>query len=101
MRMLADIEFPLEPFNTMVRDGTIGDKIQSIVSELQPEAIYFTNRDGTRGATMIIDVPEASSIPRIAEPFFLVFNANVEFDIVMVPEDLAAAGLEELGKRWG
>jgi hypothetical protein len=101
MRMLVDIELPIEPFNTMVREGTVGTKLQEILAEIQPEAIYFTNRDGTRGATMIVDVPQASDIPKIAEPFFLVFNAEVEFDVVMLPEELAAAGLDALGSRWG
>jgi len=25
MRMLVDVQFPLEPFNTLVREGTAGD----------------------------------------------------------------------------
>lgn len=28
------------------------------------------------------------------------FNAEVEFHIVMSPEDLERAGLDELGKKW-
>ncbi len=27
MRMLIDVNFPLEPFNTLVRNGTAGQKI--------------------------------------------------------------------------
>jgi hypothetical protein len=40
-------------------------------------------------------------VPRIAEPFFLRFNAEVEFRVCMLPEDLAKANLEALGKKWG
>jgi len=36
-----------------------------------------------------------------AEPFFLNFNADREFRVAMTPADLAAAGLEELGKNGG
>ncbi len=32
MRMLIDFNFPLEPFNTLVRNGTAGQKIQQIRS---------------------------------------------------------------------
>ena len=30
MRMLVDFNFPLEPFNTLVRNGTAGQKIEQI-----------------------------------------------------------------------
>ena len=49
---------------------------------------------------MITDVDDPSKVPSFAEPWFLNFNANCEFHIVMTPEDLAKAGLEELGKKW-
>jgi hypothetical protein len=42
----------------------------------------------------------ASQIPALAEPWFLNFNADVEFHPVMVPEDLAKANLDALGKKW-
>ena len=47
-----------------------------------------------------MDVADPSKIPSIAEPFFLTFNASVEFHVVMSPEDLGRAGLEELGKKY-
>ncbi len=41
---------------------------------------------------MIIDVPTAADIPRIAEPWFLAFDANIGFHPAMVPADLEKAG---------
>ena len=41
-----------------------------------------------------------SDVPAFAEPFFLNFQANCKFRILMSPEDLQKAGLEELGKKW-
>ena len=41
---------------------------------------------------MIIDVSTASDIPRIAEPWFLAFDARIGFHPTMVPEDLEKAG---------
>jgi hypothetical protein len=32
--------------------------------------------------------------------WFLTFNANVEFKVVMTPDDLKKAGLDEIGKKW-
>ena len=101
MRMLADVNFPLEPFNSLVKDGTVGQKIQQILEDIKPEAVYFSERGGKRGAILIVDVADPSKFPSIAEPFFLTFNASVEFGIVMGPEELAQAGLDALGQKYG
>jgi hypothetical protein len=101
MRMLIDFNFPLEPFNTLVRNGTVGQKIQQILEEIKPEAVYFSERGGKRGGIMIVDVADPSKVPAIAEPLFLTFNASVKFHIVMGPEELGRAGLDELGKKYG
>ena len=100
MRMLLTVEMPHEPFNTLVRKGKVGEILRSILEEIQPEVVYFTEQDGKRGAVLVIDVKEPSRVPSFAEPFFLNFNADCRFRIAMSPEDLAAAGLEELGKKW-
>ena len=49
---------------------------------------------------MIVDVPDASRVPALAEPWFLSFNADVTFHIVMNPEELGRAGLDAIGKKW-
>lgn len=100
MRMLQHVKIPHETFNAAVRDGTVGQKIRRILDDTKPEAIYFTEYGGRRGAVMIINIDEPSKVPTFAEPWFLHFNADVEFHIVMSPEDLERAGLGELGKKW-
>ena len=42
-----------------------------------------------------------SSPVRYGLPSFLTFNASVEFHVVMAPEELAQAGLNELGQKYG
>ena len=49
---------------------------------------------------MIVEVADPSRVPSVAEPLFLSFNASVSFHIVMSPEELASAGLEELGRKY-
>ena len=71
-----------------------------ILEETRPEAVYFTEQGGRRGAIMIFDLADPSRVPAVAEPWFLIFNADVEFHIVMAPEDLRKAGLGEIGKKW-
>ena len=100
MRMLLHVKLPHEPFNTAVKDGTAGKKIRRVLDELKPEAVYFTEYQGRRGAIMIVNVDNPSKVPAFSEPWFLTFNADCEFHIVMTPEDLAKAGLDELGKKW-
>ncbi len=100
MRMLMHVEFPLEPFNTSVRDGTAGQKLQRIIDATKPEAVYFTEQDGRRGGLLVVNVNAASDIPLLAEPWFLAFHAEVKFRIAMTPDELAHANLEALGKKW-
>jgi hypothetical protein len=101
MRMLMIAKNKPEKFNAGVRDGSSGKKLMTILEELKPEACYFTELDGCRATVMVIDVKDASEVPKYAEPFFLSFESTVEFHPVMLPEDLGRAGLEELGKKWG
>lgn len=100
MRMLLTVRIPHEPFNTAVRNGTSGATIGRILEATKPEAAYFTEQHGTRGAVLVVNVDRPSQIPSLAEPWFLNFNADCEFRIVMSPEDLKQAGLEDLGKKW-
>jgi len=101
MRMLVEVRFPHTDFNNAVKDGSAGQKIGKILDALKPEAVYFTELYGQRGAIMILNVEDPAQVPVIAEPFFLQFEADVEFHIVMSPDDLKRSGLEELGKKWG
>ncbi len=100
MRVLLDVEMPHEPFNSMVTKGTAGQKLQQVLEDIKPEAVYFAEREGKRGGTFVVDLADPSRIPALAEPFFLLFNATVRFRVCMTPEDLANAGLDEIGKKY-
>ena len=100
MKMLLTVEFPLEPFNALVRSGKVGEIIGHILETIKPETAYFTEQDGKRGGIFVINVQSPSDVPAFAEPFFLRFQANCKFRILMSPEDLQKAGLEDLGKQW-
>jgi len=101
MRMLLNVVLPHEPFNTAVRKGTAGETISEILDATKPEAVYFTEQDGHRGAVLVVNVEKASQVPALAEPWYLHFQADCKFRIAMTPEDLQQAGLPELGKKWG
>lgn len=46
MRMLMHVQLPIEPFNTAVRDGSVGQKMQRILEAIKPEAAYFCAQNG-------------------------------------------------------
>lgn len=100
MRFVLHVSLPAEKFNQAVRDGTAGKKIAQILDDLKPEAAYFCAKDGKRGGFLIVNLSSASEIPRFAEPWFLSFDATVEFLPTMTPADLSQAGLEALGQKW-
>lgn len=100
MRMLLNVKLPNTEFNAAIRDGSVSKKMGQILEEIRPEAAYFTEQNGQRSALLIVDIDDPAKIPMLAEPWFLVFNANVELKVIMTPEDLKRAGLEELGRKW-
>jgi hypothetical protein len=98
--MLLDITIPHEPFNSLLRQGVAGKKLSDILDALKPEAAYFSEHDGKRGAVVVVDMADGSNIPALAEPWFLTFNADVKFRIAMTSDDLKKGGLDALGKKW-
>jgi len=100
MKMLLTAEFPPEPFNSLVRNGRVGESIGRILDNIKPETAYFTEQDGKRGGIFVVNVNSPSDVPFYAEPFFLTFQATCKFRILMTPEELQKASLEALGKKW-
>ena len=100
MKMLLTVDFPLEPFNSLVKSGKAGEIIQRILETIKPETAYFTEQDGKRGGIFVVNINSASDVPFFSEPFFLEFEASCKFRILMSPEDLQQADLEKLGKKW-
>ena len=103
MRFLVKVNIPVEAGNGAAKAGKLGTTIQSILADLKPDAVYFTDDNGQRTAFLFLEMQDASLIPTIAEPWFLAFNASIEIHPVMTPDDLAKAGgaIEEAVKKYG
>ena len=102
MRFLVKVSFPVEAGNAAAKKN--GFKvIQKILKEQKPEAAYFIADGGQRTGILIIDMKDASDLPRIAEPWFLALNASIEATPAMVAEDLqkAAPVIEQAVKTFG
>jgi hypothetical protein len=100
MKMLLKVIMPNEPFNSLIRKGTVGKILGKLMEDLKPESAYFTLTDGERSALMVVNINKPSDYVKYAEPFFLQFNARIKYDIVMSPEELKASGIEEIGKKY-
>ena len=103
MRFLLKISIPVEVGNARIKDGSLPQTIQSILEEQKPEAAYFAEDNGQRTAFIVVNLDDPSEIPAVAEPWFLAFNAGVEFHPAMTPEDLAQAGpsIEAAVEKYG
>lgn len=100
MRILIIARFATEKFNAAVRDRTAGSKVKKILDDVKPETVYFTELNGRRAVLMAVELDEPSKIPALAEPWFLMFDAEIELHVAMTPDDLQSAGLERLGEQW-
>ena len=57
MRMLLNVRIPHEEFNKAVKDGSMGNKLRRILEDIKPEAVYFSEQNGQRGAIPIEGAP--------------------------------------------
>jgi hypothetical protein len=100
MRFLMHVSLPVEKFNQAVRAGTVGQTLNRILDDANPEAVYFCAQEGKRGGYLVINMSDVSEMPRFAEPWFLNFDAQVEFIPTMTAQDLQRAGLDQIAKKW-
>jgi hypothetical protein len=96
MRTMVKFTLPTtEETNARIRDGSIGQTIETILGNLQPEAAYFCPLDGKRGGYFVFNMGEASELVTTLEPFWLELQATIEIVPVMNADELRA-GLQRL-----
>lgn len=103
MRFMITCRVPVDKGNELAKAGSLGSTIQSIMEELKPEAAYFSDIEGARGAYLIVNMDDVSQIPALAEPLFLGLGATIQFHPVMTLEDLgkAAPAIEQAAQKYG
>lgn len=94
---------PTDEGNRAAKAGTLGKTMRKILADQKPEAAYFVEECGERTAILFVNVKAESDIPRVAEPWFLAFKADVELHPAMTLNDLAEAGsdIEKAAKKFG
>jgi hypothetical protein len=96
MRTMLKFTVPTtEESNASIRDGSIGQTLESILGKLQPEAAYFSALDGKRGGYLVINMEDESELVTKLEPLWLELGATVEIFPVATADDLRA-GLQRL-----
>ncbi|RUU60652.1 hypothetical protein [Mesorhizobium sp. M2C.T.Ca.TU.002.02.1.1] len=88
MRMMLKVTVPTVEGNKALKDGSMGKFIEHTLSDLKPEAAYFTAEKGQRTAYLFVDIKDSSEMPHFGERFFLAFNAAVDFVPVMNADEL-------------
>ena len=88
VRFMLIVHFPTQAGNDLLRGGL--KPLEELIAQMKPEAAYFSEHFGERTFFLVVDVPSADVIPRVAEPLFNL-GARVEFHIAMVLGDLKKA----------
>ncbi len=92
MRVMVKITIPVEKGNAVIKAGKMSETIQSLLSEMNAEAVYLTLECGQRALYIFMNVQDSWELPQINEPWFLALNASIEIQPVVVLEDLVKAG---------
>ncbi len=103
MRVLLKASIPVEAGNKAAREGKLDKILQSIIEEQKPEAVYCIAENGTRTILVFLDLESAAQLPKVAEPWFLAFNARIEVTPAFTPEELPAVGadIEQAVQKYG
>lgn len=88
MRMMLKVSIPVTEGNGAIKDGTLPKIMEKALSQLNPEAAYFTLDNGKRTAFIIFDMTDVTTMPSIAEPFFSGFGATIDLTPVMNADDM-------------
>lgn len=91
MRFLLKATMPVEAGNALSKDPTMHDKMETVMGDIKPEAVYFCLDKGQRTIYLVVSVDDSSRLPSIVEPLFHTFKGDVEMMPAMNQEDFAKA----------
>ncbi len=102
MKFLVKATLPVESGNALVKDPNMQQRMDTVMGDIRPEAVYFTIEDGQRTVYFVVEVGGIEDMPRVAEPLWLSWKANVTFLPAFTPEDMDKTMhvIEEVAKKY-
>ena len=103
MRFMISARCPNEKLNTLLKEGRFPETFQSIMEQLQPEAAYFTDVEGARGAYLVVNLDDVTELPSITEPLFQALDATIQINLVSTLEEVQRAmpAFEQAAQKFG
>ncbi|GIF68227.1 hypothetical protein Ais01nite_62620 [Asanoa ishikariensis] len=98
MRMVMTMQMETEAANRAIADGSLATVMDSMMERVNPEAVYYTTRDGMRTAYVFFELNEPAQMMDVAEPLFVGLKAKIDFAPAMTPDDVRQ-GMSRLSKR--
>jgi hypothetical protein len=74
-----------------IRSGGLRPVMKNFVEQTSPEGIWFTMEHGHRTMLAIFDLNQPGDMPRICEPLFQTFDAEIDVTPALTAEDVATA----------
>jgi len=88
LKFLLRMHMPTDYGNKMLQDPNFQKKLEGLLNQIKPEAVYFAPVEGERGIFMIVNLPSADMIAGVAEPIWMTLNCKLDFTPVMELTDL-------------
>lgn len=88
MRLMLKFTIPVEKGNQAARDGTMGQAIDALIEQTQPEAAYFMVDQGKRAGMIFFEAADQARLPELNEPLFAKLDAAVEIVPVLNQDEL-------------
>jgi hypothetical protein len=98
VKFLLRLHFPTEHGNKMLQDPNFQQKLEGVLNQIKPEAVYFGPVEGERGIYMIVNMTSADMMAGIGEPLWMALNCKLDVTPVMELSDLKK-GLQGLQKK--
>jgi len=102
LRCIVECVIPVDTGNCSILDGTLPSKIKKKYLEaVQPEAVYFTVKDGQRTMFAVVNFPGEYKMVAFNEPLWLDRGASVTVTPARSLADLEMAGgdMEQVAKE--
>jgi hypothetical protein len=79
---------PTEYGNKLLQDPNFQKKLEGLLNQIKPEAVYFTPVEGDRGIYMVVNLASADMMAAIGEPLWMTLNCKLDVTPVMELSDL-------------